>query len=497
MTKKKRKIYKNLIILSCLFSGFLFLFSACKGSGSERNLPEGKLSEEELPEGEVPDETDLGEILKESSKKERLEGEQSEESPKEEPSPLQKATPGEEIEPELFSLKTEYEAYPPGTSQIYCILNSYCDRQLFYGCQTEIEVLLDDGWYTLPYTEDASFYAVLHGAKGTGEWPYDEVYLTKFDYAFPEGTYRVVFPCCLDEYEPSAGKDLDHVMYAEFQIQKDAKRLTFCDIENQSLDPMQEIAEGCVVLQNGQYENEEQAEAFIRKASLRIPCRMRVVDCDAGVIRDLDYEPILTLAAGNYWLTTRRGEEIESLKYAFLGSRKKDGQTEVVLSSYHCLGDVWEMGMGFQADWDVEPILTQKEGQEPEWYREWTEYLEQAAAGRMETRLPEMMVSNRAGTKWMNLSFWAYSDETQSHMELDRYEGNGGYIKGGAEAYRTWNRDYPVYVFPVGEEDFGVLFQLTNGKYGARRYSGENGRVTKRLYGEREELLQELTEMEE
>ena len=153
--------------------------------------------------------------------------------------------------------------------------------------------------------------------------------------------------------------------------------------------------------------------------------------------------------------------------------------------------------MGFQADWDVEPILTQKEGQEPEWYREWTEYLEQAAAGRMETRLPEMMVSNRAGTKWMNLSFWAYSDETQSHMELDRYEGNGGYIKGGAEAYRTWNRDYPVYVFPVGEEDFGVLFQLTNGKYGARRYSGENGRVTKRLYGEREELLQELTEMEE
>lgn len=435
---------------------------------------------------------------KENPSKERIAKEAEEPEKAEKPEkpmpPLEKAIPGEELEPELFELKTEYEAYSPETTQIYCILTSHEERQIYYGCQTGMEVLLDGEWYTLPYGENAFFNCVLHGANIEGEWVYEEVSLLRFDYEFPEGTYRVVFPCCLDEYEPSQGKTFDRVLYAEFQIQKDAERLVFDDIRTQSLEPEQAIAEGCVVLKGGSYQGEEQVETFLWKAMIRIPCQMRLVDCDKGIVRELAYQPLYSGLSNAFLLTIREGEKIESRSYAFLGSRRTEGRTEIILSSYPCLEDVWEMGMGFFYPWDSEPILVQKEGEEPEWYKEWIETLEQIAVRRMEHVLPRMIVSNQAGTRWMELSFWEESDETMSRMKLDLYEADGMHVKGGDESYRTWQRDYPVYVFPVGEEDFGVLFQLTNGSYGARRYSGETGRVTKRLYGKREELVEELRE---
>ncbi len=404
-------------------------------------------------------------------------------------------------------LTLEYPAYPLGTGGIYGILENTGEAIIYYG-SVEIEVWKEGIWYSIPHHRGIGQLLMQPALTGRTESGFGEN-LRSWEYDFPQGRYRIVVGYYVEDGRPSYEKTYDHMVCAEFELRVDVEPTRFGKLSEQSQKEKQAIKDGCVVLQNGTYRNREQAEAFFRKAALGIPCRMRLVDNDRGIVQDITSEGSYRggVIGKVYTVTTRKGGNIERIEYPFLDIKKREGKTALVFTTYNGLKDsdslganymigweekegicgvAWPEEIGALYPWDSMTVLPQPQGGETKWFSELAEKVRKNAVSRHIGNLTAMVVPNRAATRRMALSYLE-SWETAG-LDLYGYRGSPDLLE---ENYPL-QKEHPIYIFPVGETDFGVLFRKEDGGYFGRCYCGEDGKVIKTVEGSRESIVQQL-----
>ncbi len=90
-----------------------------------------------------------------------------------------------------FEIRTQYDTYAPDAEVIHAVLHSGTDESLHFGADWSMEVLRDDGWYRLPFVENACWISIGYELMPGGSFPF-EVHTNMLKNPLKEGTYRII-----------------------------------------------------------------------------------------------------------------------------------------------------------------------------------------------------------------------------------------------------------------------------------------------------------------
>ncbi len=422
--------------------------------------------------------------------------------------PLESATDDGAEESSQVKLTMEYPVYPLETTRIYGFVENTGETDIYYFNQA-IDVWKDGLWHRIPYRREVES---LKGAEVLART--DDAYmgnLRMWDYDFPQGRYRVVL-CYWGEDSSADEKESYYRVCAEFELRADAKLPEFGELGRQSRKEKRAIRDGCVVLQNGTYRNEKQAELFFHKAILGIPSKLRLVDNDEGLIKEFackrTYQGIYPGIV--YTVTIQKGDDRKTVTYPFFDIRIEEGRTAFIFTTYdgvedsdsievsytarqgeniENLGITWPEGIGVWYPWDSVTVLSQPQGKEAEWFLRLAEQARKKVVLHFDS--PKMIVYNQASTGRMHFFYSEAFGEAGWNLYDNQAVSYDSYRTG--KQY-TLQGEYPVYVFPIGEEDFGVLFQRKDNCCLGRHYRGKDGELLGIVEGSPDEVIRKLRE---
>lgn len=90
-----------------------------------------------------------------------------------------------------FEIQTQYDTYAPDAEVIHAVLCNGSDESLHFGADWSMEVLREDGWYALPFVENACWISIGYELMPGGSFPF-EVHTNMLNKPLKEGTYRII-----------------------------------------------------------------------------------------------------------------------------------------------------------------------------------------------------------------------------------------------------------------------------------------------------------------
>jgi len=90
-----------------------------------------------------------------------------------------------------FEIHTQYDTYAPDAEVIHAVLYNGTDESLHFGADWSMEVLREDGWYALPFVENACWISIGYELMPGGSFPF-EVHTNMLNKPLKEGTYRII-----------------------------------------------------------------------------------------------------------------------------------------------------------------------------------------------------------------------------------------------------------------------------------------------------------------
>lgn len=137
--------------------------------------------------------------------------------------PWPEPTPSEYIDwktNEDIQVILEYDTYPVGMEEFYCIIQNNSGELIFFVPEIEVEVFLDDEWKSLSDKHHTPYNLLVRSLESGIEGS-ETVDLDRSAWDFTPGRYRICVEYCIGDFDIRRGKGFDHVAIAEFEISED------------------------------------------------------------------------------------------------------------------------------------------------------------------------------------------------------------------------------------------------------------------------------------
>lgn len=229
-----------------------------------------------------------------------------------------------------FEIHTQYDTYAPDAEVIHAVLYNGTDESLHFGADWSMEVLREDGWYALPFVENACWISIAYELMPAGTFPF-EVHTNMLNKPLKEGTYRIIkkisgIPCA-----------------AEFTVAKDGMGRKDAPFGYAPLDSLPDnytktdaLSDGVIIVEDVLSDTARLTE-FFTSVSLSMPSQIRLAQvCEDGSL-------VLTDVLAEKELQTWR-----------IRVRIKDGDTVTTNYYSHFLYFNGDLAVGNTAEWSMD-----------------------------------------------------------------------------------------------------------------------------------------------